>query len=217
MCYAVDSCYFLTTHQHKLHALRFACIVFSGTKSFCSQSQRGQNMQPGFSRPLLLRLPSQHQHRELCRANHLSTSAHPGAEIEPVQPSQASARPTCPVTCGQVRRAPGRVTRRGCRPWPGTPGGARLSRERAALCSPRPTRAPAASGPHHAGPRSALLPFHSEVASHACTGKKDCPEGNPNLTLGIGCSTTKSWSDENTTTITDYASSFFFFVSFANY
>lgn len=57
-----------------------------------------------------------------------------------------TARPTCPVTCGEVRPAAQRqrqpqppgaggepVTRRGCRPWPGT-SGARLSREWAALC-----------------------------------------------------------------------------------
>jgi hypothetical protein len=43
----------------------------------------------------------QHQHSKLCRTNKLSTSTHASRSRD-----KASARPTCPVTCGQERPAP---------------------------------------------------------------------------------------------------------------
>lgn len=100
----------------------------------------------------------QHQHSKLCRTNKLSTSTHASRSRD-----KASARPTCPVTCGQERPAP--APRR----WLGvTVGHGRARQELAFLGNglrfahaeslrtkwdPRDDGSPSASGPDHEAPR----------------------------------------------------------------
>lgn len=94
----------------------------------------------------------QHQHSKLCRTNQLSTSTQTHASSSRDSGARSESKPVLQprrlvprarsraVKCGQRQRQPQPpgaggepVTRRGCRPWPGT-SGARLSREWAALC-----------------------------------------------------------------------------------